>query len=132
MVLVKMFINKAGIVITQMFRPSDRNPPWANRRDCKSKAGAMARTACWPRSTPISPFKRRCVFGPPGIWIGKRLVRKKTAVKNEIFGMSLSGSFLPPRNISRNAIPQPMIIPVPRIKPSGRCTANIGSIKSIC
>jgi hypothetical protein len=25
-----------------------------------------------------------------------------------------------------------MIIPVPRIKPSGRCTANIGSIKSIC
>lgn len=131
MIFAKGFINRAGMVIMQILSPSDRKPPWAKSNDCKNKAGAMARTARCPRITPMSPLRRRWVLGPPGTWIGNKLVKKNTAVSKDIFGISSLERFLLPKSSKRSAMHQPVIIPGPWINPSGKCTPKIGSKKYI-
>ena len=131
MIFANGFINRAGMVIMQILSPSDRKPPWAKSNDCKNKAGAMARTARRPSITPMRPLRRRWVLGPPGTWIGNKLVRKNTAVSKDIFGISSLERFLLPKSSKRSAMHQPVIIPGPWINPSGKCTPKIGSKKYI-
>ena len=119
------------MVIMQILSPSDRKPPWAKSNDCKNKAGAIASTARCPTITPMRPLRRRWVLGPPGTWIGNKLVRKNTAVSKDIFGISSLERFLLPKSSKRIATHQPVIIPGPWINPSGKCTPKIGSKKYI-
>ncbi len=131
MIFANGFINKAGMVMMQILSPRERKPPWAKSNDCKNKAGAIARTARCPSITPIRPLRRRWVLGPPGTWIGNKLVRKNTAVSKDIFGISSFERFLLPKSSKRSAMHHPVIIPGPWINPSGKCTPKIGSKKYI-